>query len=139
MFPQGEVATLDTEALRKLIRENELKEEKELQVAQSEGSTGTPTRPAIQSTAALTPPRPSSWRNPWPSSWRNPTRSSDRTTNSWHLFGCGLLRRTDSNGQQMYSTYDDPLVKINSWNSLPEFMRKLLLVTMRGFLSAMTC
>ena len=39
--PQGEVPTLDAESLQKLIRENELKEEKKRQAAatESEGST----------------------------------------------------------------------------------------------------
>ena len=39
--PQGEVPTLDEESLQKLIRENELKEEKKRQAAatESEGST----------------------------------------------------------------------------------------------------
>ena len=35
-------------------------------------------------------------------------------TNPWHLFAHGVLHRTDGSGQRMFSTFDDPLVKVTS-------------------------
>ena len=99
--PQGEVTTLDAASLQKLIRENELREEKKRQASAttSEGSTSY----AYQSGHGA---------------WHTGCFEDELTemlqrarTNPWHIFKSGLLRRLDASGNRMETTYGDPLVR----------------------------
>eukprot|EP00439_Symbiodinium_sp_Y106_P039565 s2490_g4.t2 len=114
--PQGEVPTLDKESLQKLIRENELEEEKKRQSAatESEGSTryayqqGDTVRGKVDATKA------------------QQQEELNEILRRWRLFKFGLLRRIDDAGMRMETPYGDPLVRITPFHSLPSNLKKLL-------------
>ena len=114
--PQGEVPTLDAEALRKLIRDNELREDRERRQAttHSEGST----RYAYQSGDTV---HGKVDAHKAQQEELNEVLRKART-NPWHLFAHGVLHRTDGSGQRMFSTFDDPLVKVTPWHTLSKEM-----------------
>ena len=119
--PPGEVPTLDAEALRKLIRENELREDRERRQAatHSEGST----RYAYQPGDTVHG-RVDAHKSQQQEELNEVLRKA--RTNPWHLFAHGVLHRTDGSGQRMFSTFDDPLVKVTPWHTLSKEMRTLL-------------
>ena len=114
--PQGEVPTLDKESLQKLIRENELEDEKKRQSAatESEGSTryayqqGDTVRGKVDATKA------------------QQQEELNEILRRWRLFKFGLLRRIDDAGMRMETPYGDPLVRITPFHSLPSNLKKLL-------------
>ena len=119
--PQGEVPTLDAEALRKLIRDNELREDRERRQAttHSEGSTRYAYQPGDTVHGKVDAHKSQQQEE------LNEVLRKART-NPWHLFAHGVLRRTDGSGQRMFSTFDDPLVKVTPWHTLSKEMRTLL-------------
>ena len=117
--PQGEVPTLDAASLQKLIRENELLEEKKRQAAatKSEGSKsyayqfgdtvhGKLDASKIRQQEELT------------------EILQRARTKPWHLFKSGFLRR--ASGSRMETTYGDPLVRITPFHSLPASLKNAL-------------
>ena len=119
--PRGEVPTLDAEALRKLIRENELREDRERRQAatHSEGSTRYAYQPGDTVHGRVDAHKSQQQEE------LNEVLQKART-NPWHLFAHGVLHRTDGSGQRMFSTFDDPLVKVTPWHTLSKEMRTLL-------------
>ena len=119
--PRGEVPTLDAEALRKLIRENELREDRERRqaTAHSEGSTRYAYQPGDTVHGKVDAHKSQQQEE------LNEVLRKART-NPWHLFAHGVLHRTDGSGQRMFSTFDDPLVKVTPWHTLSKEMRTLL-------------
>ena len=105
--PRGEVPTLDAEALRKLIRENELRENRARRQAttHSEGSTRYAYQPGDTVHGKVDAHKSQQQEE------LNEVLRKART-NPWHLFAHGVLHRTDGSGQRMFSTFDDPLVKV---------------------------
>ena len=115
--PHGEVPTLDAEALRKLIRENELREDRERRQAatHSEGSTRYAYQPGDTVHGKVDAHKSQQQEE------LNEVLRKART-NPWHLFAHGVLHRTDGSGQRMFSTFDDPLVKVTPWHTLSKEM-----------------
>ena len=100
--PSGEVPTVDEASLRRLIREDELREA---------GDTvhGRVDATRLQQEEEL----------------RDIIRKA--RYNPWHFFHHGLLhRKEDSSGNKMYAPYGDALVKTTPFSSLPTDTRKLL-------------
>ena len=117
--PQGEVPTLSPEALQKLIREHELKEEEMRKGTETEGSTkyayesgdtvhGKVDAHRLQKEEELSEVLLKARHNPW------------------HLFNHGVLHLTDKEGNKMCSTYGDPYVKLTPWHVLSQEKRDLL-------------
>ena len=117
--PQGEVPVLTPEALQKLIREQELEEEKRRQGTETEGSTryayqsgdtvhGKVDAHRLQKEEELSEVLLKARHNPW------------------HLFNHGVLHLTDKEGNKMCSTYGDPYVKLTQWHVLSREKRDLL-------------
>ena len=116
--PQAEVPMLDEESLQKLIRENELKEEKKMQAAatESEGSTryayqhGDTVHGRVDATKAQQ---------------QEELNEIPRSARTNPLFKSGLLRRVDDAGMRMETPYGDPLVRITPFHSLPSNLKKV--------------
>eukprot|EP00439_Symbiodinium_sp_Y106_P039031 s2383_g4.t1 len=119
--PRGEVPTLDAEALRKLIRENELREDRERRQATTH--SGGSTRYAYQPGDTVHG-KVDAHKSQQQEELNEVLRKA--RTNPWHLFAHGVLHRTDGSGQRMFSTFDDPLVKVTPWHTLSKEMRTLL-------------
>ena len=103
------------------VRENELREDRERRQAttHSEGST----RYAYQSGDTVHG-KVDAHKSQQQEELNEVLRKA--RTNPWHLFAHGVLHRTDGSGQRMFSTFDDPLVKVTPWHTLSKEMRTLL-------------
>ena len=117
--PSGEVPVVDEAALRRLIREDELREAAARRSTSSEGTT----RYAYEAGDTVHG-RVDATRLQQEEELRDIIQKA--RYNPWHFFHHGLLHRKDQSGNKMYAPYGDALVKITPFSSLPTDMRKLL-------------
>ena len=117
--PSGEVPVVDEAALRRLIREDELREEAARRPTTSEGTA----RYAYEAGDTVHG-RVDATRLQQEEELRDIIQKA--RYNPWHFFHHGLLHRKDQSGNKMYAPYGDALVKTTPFSSLPTDMRKLL-------------
>lgn len=117
--PSGEVPVVDEAALRRLIREDELREAAARRSTTSEGTT----RYAYEAGDTVHG-RVDATRLQQEEELRDIIQKA--RYNPWHFFHHGLLHRKDQSGNKMYAPYGDALVKITPFNSLPSDLRKVL-------------
>ena len=117
---RNQVPTLDAASLQKLIRENELREEKKRQasVTTSEGSTSYAYQSGDTAHGKLDASKIRQQEEL--------TILQRARTNPWHLFKSGLLRRLDASGTRMETTYGDPLVRTTPFHLLPASLKDAL-------------
>ena len=121
----AEVPTLDAEALRQLIKENDLKEakekekEKEAQQTTSEGSTRYAYEAGDTVHGRVDATKISRERD-------LQDLISQARTNPWHLMKHGFLHRIDGKGHRVYGLYGEAIVKVTPWEFLPKSIRSLL-------------
>ena len=115
----GEVPVVDEAALRRLIREDELREAAARRSTTSEGTT----RYAYEAGDTVHG-RVDATRLQQEEELRDIIQKA--RYNPWHFFRHGLLHRKDQSGNKMYAPYGDAWVKITPFSSLPTDMRKLL-------------
>ena len=117
--PSGEVPVVDEAALRRLIREDELREAAARRSTTSEGTTrytyeaGDTVHGRIDAT-----------RLQQEEELRDIIQKA--RYNPWHFFHHGLLHRKDQSGNKMFAPYGDALVKTTPFSSLPTDLRKTL-------------
>ena len=117
--PSGEVPVVDEAALRRLIREDELREAAARRSTTSEGTT----RYAYEAGDTVHG-RVDATRLQQEEELRDIIQKA--RYNPWHFFHHGLLHRKDQSGNKMFAPYGDALVKITPFNSLPSDLRKIL-------------
>ena len=110
---------VDEAALRRLIREDELREEAARRPTTSEGTA----RYAYEAGDTVHG-RVDATRLQQEEELRDIIQKA--RYNPWHFFHHGLLHRKDQSGNKMYAPYGDALVKTTPFSSLPTDMRKLL-------------
>ena len=110
---------VDEAALRRLIREDELREAAARRSTTSEGTT----RYAYEAGDTVHG-RVDATRLQQEEELRDIIQKA--RYNPWHFCHHGLLHRKDQSGNKMYAPYGDALVKITPFSSLPTDMRKLL-------------
>ena len=117
--PSGEVPVVDEAALRRLIREDELREAAARRSTTSEGTT----RYAYEAGDTVHG-RVDATRLQQEEELRDIIQKA--RYNPWHFFHHGLLHRKDQSGNKMYAPYGDALVKTTPFSSLPSDLRKTL-------------
>ena len=117
--PSGEVPVVDEAALRRLIREDELREAAAKRSTSSEGTTR-----YTYEAGDTVHGRVDATRLQQEEELRDIIQKA--RYNPWHFFHHGLLHRKDSSGNKMFTPYGDALVKTTPFSSLPTDMRKLL-------------
>ena len=118
--PSGEVPVVDEAALRRLIREDELREAAARRSSTSEEGT---TRYAYEAGDTVHG-RIDATRLQQEEELRDIIQKA--RYNPWHFFHHGLLHRKDQSGNKMYAPYGDALVKTTPFSSLPSDLRKTL-------------
>ena len=114
---QAELPTLDAEALRNPIKENDLKESRSPERRRRSRQR--------QRGRRITPHgRVDATRISRQSDLNDVIKQA--RANPWHLMKHGLLHRTDGLGQRMFAMYAEPLTKITRWEALPQSTRSLL-------------
>ena len=117
--PSGEVLVVDEAALRRLIREDELREAAARRSTTSEGTT----RYAYEAGDTVHG-RVDATRLQQEEELRDIIQKA--RYNPWHFFHHGLIHRKDQSGNKMYAPYGDALVKTTPFSSLPSDLRKTL-------------
>ena len=117
--PSREVPVVDEAALRRLIREDELREAAANRPTTSEGTA----RYAYEAGDTVHG-RVDATRLQQEEELRDIIQKA--RYNPWHFFNHGLLHRKDQSGNKMYTPYGDALVKTTPFNALPTDLWKLL-------------
>ena len=117
--PSREVPVVDEAALRRLIREDELREAAANRPTTTEGAA----RYAYEAGDTVHG-RVDATRFQQEEELRDIIQKA--RYNPWHFFYHGLLHRKDQSGENMYTPYGDALAKTTPFNALPTKLRKLL-------------